>query len=42
MTKKPYKTPELISYGTIQRITEAAGQMGDLDGFFTFRTGQMN
>ncbi len=30
--KKPYRSPELLSYGDIRLITMALLQMGNLDG----------
>ncbi len=36
--KKPYRTPELLSYGDIRLITMANGNMGNLDGATSFGT----
>jgi hypothetical protein len=30
--KKPYETPQLVVYGDIREITNAAGRMGTPDG----------
>jgi hypothetical protein len=38
--RKPYKSPQLISYGDISELTAAVGWMGAMDGgmFFMSRT----
>jgi len=43
INKKQYSRPELVRYGTLHAITQAAGQIGDLDGGFAgLKTGKIN